>query len=57
MKVTDSLEERLFVMYLNRELEIKRLIGEAPDMRRSVEVASRDVNLTVGILIVKEEDE
>lgn len=47
MKATNSLKERLFVMYLNRELEFKRLRGEVPEMKNSVQVADNDMTHTI----------
>lgn len=47
MKVTKSLEERLFVMHLRRDLDITLRIGQSPNMEHSVLVARSETLLTI----------
>ncbi len=50
MKITKSLTERLFVMFLQRELDFSRLIGEVPDMKHCVDTADGETQHTIETL-------
>lgn len=43
MKITKSLTERLFVMFLQREFDLARRVGEIPSMKQSVTSANYDM--------------
>lgn len=47
MKVTKSLKERMFVMFLERSFDLARLVGEPKKMEHHVEVAKQETTLAV----------
>ena len=53
MEITRNLRELLFVMHLERELDLQRRIGDKPNMKHAVHVAMSETTLTTGV--IKEE--
>ncbi len=47
MKMTTSLKERLFVMFLDRDMELARLIGSPKAMKHHISVAGNDLILAM----------
>jgi len=50
MKITKSLKERLFVMFLSKEIETQLRLGEAPKMSHAVMVGEEATKHAVEVI-------
>ena len=53
MKITERLKELLFVMHLQRELDLQRMMGKTPDLKKDIETAMKRTIVTIETIKAK----